>query len=153
MDERHEGERTGGPDGSIRATPAATPTNPPRRSRLGLKLAGIFLLLPALLIAAWTAGTLSWVYSRGERAGYIQKFSQKGWVCKTWEGELAMVNMPGTAPELFTFSVKSDSLAQAITKLMGSRVALSYEQHRGVPGSCFGDTQYYVINAQVVGTP
>jgi hypothetical protein len=136
-----------------RATPAETPTRAPRKSRLGLKLVGIFILLPALLIAAWTAITLNWVYSHGERAGYVQKFSKKGWLCKTWEGELAMVNMPGTAPELFTFTVKSDSMAQALTKLMGSRVALSYDQHRGVPGSCFGETQYYVTDAKVVAAP
>jgi len=35
--------------------------------------------------------TLQVVYSDGERVGYIQKISRKGWVCKTWEGELAMV--------------------------------------------------------------
>lgn len=140
-------------DGPVRATPADTPTRAPRKSRTGLKLLGLLVLVPALLIAAWTAITLNWVYSRGERAGYVQKFSQKGWICKTWEGELAMVNMPGTAPELFAFTVKSDSIAQALTKLMGSRVALSYEQHRGVPGSCFGDTQYYVTNVQPVAAP
>jgi hypothetical protein len=136
-----------------RAIPADTPTRTPRKSRLGLKLFGVFVLLPALLFAAWLAVTLNWVYSHGERAGYIQKFSQKGWLCKTWEGELAMVNMPGTAPELFPFTVKSDSMAHVLTKLMGSRVALSYDQHRGVPGGCFGETQYYITNAQAVAAP
>lgn len=146
-------QRPMGADEPVRATPAETPTRTPRKSRLGLKLVGLFVLLPALLFAAWMAITLNWVYSRGERAGYVQKFSQKGWICKTWEGELAMVNMPGTAPEIFRFTVKSDSMAQVLTKMMGSRVALSYEQHRGVPGTCFGETQYYVTHAQpVAGT-
>ncbi len=148
-----EGQETGSVPPAPRAAPAETPTRTPRKSRLGLKLAGVFIVLPALLFAAWMAITLGWVYSRGERAGYVQKFSQKGWLCKTWEGELAMVNMPGTAPELFAFTVKNDSVAQALTKLMGSRVALSYEQHRGVPGSCFGETQYYVVGAHPVASP
>ncbi len=152
----NEGERVDGPrdaDPGARGTPAATPTRAPRRSHLGLKLIGIFVLLPALLFAAWIAATLNWVYARGDRAGYVQKFSQKGWVCKTWEGELAMVNMPGSMTQVFPFTVKSDSVAEALTKLMGARVALKYEQHRGVPGSCFGETEYYVTHVKAVASP
>lgn len=126
------------------------PASAPRRSRLGLKLLGIFLVLPMLLIAAWMTIALHWTYSAGTRAGFIQKFSQKGWVCKTWEGELAMVNLPGAAQEKFPFSVRDDSVAAQITKLMGAHVALTYEEHRGVPGRCFGETQYYVTKAQPV---
>jgi len=104
------------------------------------------LLVPVLLLAAWTAITLSYTYSEaGHRAGYLQKLSHKGWVCKTWEGELAMVNVPGAAQERFPFTVRSDSLAQVMSKLMGSRVSITYEQHKGVPTSCFGETEYYVI--------
>lgn len=121
-----------------------------RRSRLGIKLLGIFLVLPSLLIALWMTIALHWSYSRGERAGFIQKFSQKGWVCKTWEGELAMVNIPGTAQEKFPFTVRDDSVAAQIAKVMGSRVAISYEQHKGVPGSCFGETEYFVTKVQAV---
>jgi hypothetical protein len=153
MDEEHGTGRPTGAEPAPRATPAETPTRTPRKSRLGLKLVGIFIVLPVLVFAAWIAITLSWVYSRGERAGYVQKFSQKGWICKTWEGELAMVNMPGTAPTLFPFTVKSDSVAQVLTSLMGSRVAVTYEQHRGVPGSCFGETEYYVTAAKAVAGP
>jgi hypothetical protein len=120
-----------------------------RRRRWPWVLGGI-ALVPALLIGLWTAITLTYTYSKGERAGYIQKLSQKGWICKTWEGELAMVNMPGAAQERFPFTVRSDSIAQLMTKMMGSRVAITYEEHRGVPGSCFGDTDYYVTNAHVV---
>jgi len=104
------------------------------------------LLTPLLLLAAWTAIALSYTYSEaGHRAGYIQKLSHKGWICKTWEGELAMVNIPGAAQERFPFTVRSDSLAAVLSKMMGSRVSLTYEQHKGVPTSCFGDTEYYVI--------
>jgi hypothetical protein len=131
-----------------RAVPAATAARTHRKRRWGVMLFGIFVILPILFIALWTTITLSWAYSRGERAGYIQKFSQKGWICKTWEGEIAMVNMPGAAQERFAFSVRADSVARRITQLMGSRVALTYEQHRGVPLRCFGETEYYVTGVQ-----
>ncbi|MDB4882977.1 MAG: hypothetical protein JWL95_1743 [Gemmatimonadetes bacterium] len=122
------------------------PIAPRRRRRKWLWiLVGLVVVLPALLIAAWTAITLNYTYSEaGHRAGYIQKLSHKGWICKTWEGELAMVNMPGAAQERFPFTVRSDSLARAMSKLMGSRVSITYEQHKGLPTSCFGDTEYFV---------
>jgi hypothetical protein len=107
------------------------------------------VLTPVLLLAAWTAIALSYTYSEaGHRAGYIQKLSHRGWICKTWEGELAMVNIPGAAQERFPFTVRSDSLARVMSKMMGSRVSITYEQHKGVPTSCFGDTEYYVIGVE-----
>ena len=121
----------------------------PRR-RWAVKILSVVVAVPILVMGAWLAITMNWVYSKGERAGFIQKFSEKGWVCKTWEGEIAMVNMPGAAQERFSFTVRDDSLAREITRLMGSRVALDYEQHRGVPSSCFGETQYYVTGVKAV---
>jgi hypothetical protein len=102
------------------------------------------------VFSLWAWGTLGYTYSRGERAGYVQKLSKKGWLCKTWEGEIAMVNLPGTMPELFSFSVRSDSIAGLIEKTMGKRVSLTYEQHKGVPTSCFGETQYFITNVRLV---
>ena len=139
------------------ATPARTsstrvetaPLRPRRRWPWVLGL-GI-LVVPAAIVVLWTWITLSFAYSTGERAGYVQKLSRKGWICKTWEGELAMVNMPGAAQERFPFTVRSDSIAQEMTKLMGSRIAITYEEHRGVPGTCFGETDYYVTAARAVG--
>src|SRR4051812_22813778 len=131
-----------------RTAPAPTATRPPRKRRWGAILFGIFVILPILLIALWTTIALNWTYSRGDRAGYIQKFSQKGWICKTWEGEIAMVNMPGQAQEKFAFSVRSDSIAHAITQLMGDRVAITYEQHPGIPLRCFGETDYFVTGVR-----
>ena len=125
---------------------AATPvrTAKPQGKRWGLRLLGAFVGIPVLLAALWTIIALSWSYSEGTRTGYIQKFSQKGWVCKTWEGEIAMVNSPGAIQEKFPFTVRDDSVAKELQRVMGSRVALEYKQHRGVPGSCFGETGYYV---------
>jgi hypothetical protein len=122
-----------------------------RRRRWPWIIAGALVVLPALGLAAWTMIALSYTYSRGDRAGYIQKLSQKGWICKTWEGELAMVNVPGAMQERFPFTVRSDSLAAAMNKMMGSQVSITYEEHRGVPGSCFGETNYYVSAVRLVG--
>jgi hypothetical protein len=96
----------------------------------------------------WTA--LTWSYSTGERAGYVQKFSKKGWICKTWEGELAMVSIPGTMSEKFYFTVRDDSIAARINQTMGRRVALTYKQHKGIPTSCFGETEYFVADVKAV---
>jgi hypothetical protein len=103
------------------------------------------LIAAALGVAGWTYLMLHWSYSTGERAGYVQKLSRKGWLCKTWEGEMALVSMPGTVAEKFTFSVRDDAVAEQINQTVGSRVTLTYEQHIGVPTTCFGDTQYFII--------
>lgn len=135
--------------------PAATPIAPPapparrRRRKWPFVLAGI-IAVPLLLLAAWIWIALHHAYSEGDRAGFIQKFSHKGWVCKTWEGELAVVNMPGTAQERFLFSVRDDSVAKEITRLMGSRVSIHYVQHTGIPTNCFGDTEYFVTGVRQV---
>lgn len=102
------------------------------------------------LFAGYTWIALHWSYSKGERAGYMQKFSQKGWLCKTWEGELQMIPVPGSLPEKFLFSVRVDSVAQTLNASMGKRVALTYEQHKGLPSVCFGETEYFVTNVKVL---
>src|SRR5258706_11398667 len=119
------------------------PSAPPRRSRLWLFLLLLVIVLPACLFAAWVWITLHFSYSQGKRAGYVQKISKKGWICSTWEGELAMVNIPGAAQERWLFSVRNDSVARLVQNSIGDRVALEYEEHRGVPTSCFGDTPYF----------
>ena len=122
-----------------------------RRGRLGVVLL-LVLLAPVLLFFAYVWVTLSYDYSDGERAGYVQKFSRKGWVCKTWEGELAMANLPGAMPEVFRFTVRDDAVAARINESMGQRVSLKYEEHRGVPTSCFGETGYFVTGVRRVGS-
>ena len=102
------------------------------------------VVLPAALLCAYTWVTLRFVYSSGQRSGYVQKISKKGWFCKTWEGELAMTTVPGTAPQLFQFSVRDDATAHQIEQAASQRVALDYEQHKGIPTSCFGETEYFV---------
>ena len=115
-------------------------------------LSGLLVVF-ALLFAAYTWIVLSWSYSVGERAGYVQKLSKKGWICKTWEGELALVTMPGTVGEKFFFSVRSQAVAEQINRSMGRRVTLDYEEHIGVPSSCFGETGHYITGLKVIEDP
>ncbi|MBU0602005.1 MAG: hypothetical protein KKD25_06345 [Gammaproteobacteria bacterium] len=114
-----------------------------------MRLFSILAVIVALF-GGYTWVVLNWSYSSGERAGYVQKFSHKGWFCKTWEGELAMVTMPGTLTEKFEFSVRDPDVARRLNESMGQRVSLHYAQHVGVPTSCFGETQYYVSEVRVV---
>ncbi|MCR5884935.1 hypothetical protein LRS03_19555 [Rhizobacter sp. J219] len=109
----------------------------------------IALLVIVLLVAAYLAVVLNWSYSSGERAGWVQKLSHKGWLCKTWEGELSLVSMPGASPEKFLFTVHDDAVAEQINKVMGKRVALHYEEKVGLPTSCFGDTRAFVTGVRV----
>lgn len=102
----------------------------------------------ALLFFAYIALALQWSYSKGERAGFLQKVSEKGWICKTWEGELSLVALPGAAPEKFLFTVRDEAVAKRVNDAAGKRVALSYEQHPGLPTSCFGDTNYFVTGVK-----
>lgn len=129
--------------------PPSRSAPPRKRRRWRLMLAALVVVLAAGF-ALYVWATLSYSYSSGIRAGYVQKFSQKGWLCKTWEGELAMVNLPGTAPEIFRFTAHGDAVAARVNQSMGQRVALHYDQHVGVPSSCFGDTEYFVTDVQPV---
>jgi hypothetical protein len=112
--------------------------------RLLLAVAALLLLGALYFWAAWT-----WSYSSGERAGWVQKLSNKGWVCKTWEGELSLVSLPGSTPEKFLFTLHDDTVAADITRVMGKRVTLHYEEKVGLPGSCFGDTRHFVTKVTV----
>jgi hypothetical protein len=107
------------------------------------------LAAAALLMAAYTWAMLHISYSDGERAGYLQKFSTRGWVCKTWEGEILLTSMPGAIPEKFEFSVRDPLVASQLTNATGKRVILSYAQHKGVPTQCFGETEYYITKVAI----
>lgn len=121
-------------------------------SKLGklFKILILAFIIPIALFALYTWATLSWVYSTGERAGYVQKFSEKGYVCKTYEGELVLVSMPGTQAEKFLFTVKDKQLVDKINNSLGKRVRITYEEHKGIPSSCFGETPYFVQNVQLL---
>ncbi len=135
------------------STPNGAPTAPPARRRRWLRRVRNFVLLIPFLLAAgvalWIWAALGFSYSTGDRAGYVQKFSRKGWLCKTWEGELAMVSLPGAMAEMFAFTVRDPAVAAEVNKQLGERVTLAYEQHLGLP-SCFGETEYFVTGVRRV---
>ena len=134
---------------------AALGAEPPKKSfkrrHWGKLLVAAIILIPAIGITLWTAIALGYTYSTGERVGYLNKFSRKGWLCKTYEGEISMVNLPGQLAGMFQFTVRDDSIAALINKAQGQRVAVSYTQHKGLPTSCFGETDYFVKGVKVLG--
>ena len=109
------------------------------------------VVAPIVVFVLWATITLNYTYSSGERAGFLQKVSKKGWICKTWEGEMQLTAIPGAAPETFIFTTRSDSIAELLNKMSGQHVVLDYKQHIGVPSSCFGDTQYFISGVRAVG--
>ena len=138
------------------ADPVVAPSPPPPKKSFGRRHWGkltllLFLAVPLAGLALWTIIGLNWTYASGQRAGYLQKISRKGWICKTWEGELAISNVPGSAPQIFQYSVRSDSVAHAIEALSGQPITISYSQHKGVPTKCFGETNYFVNGVRKAG--
>ena len=115
-----------------------------------LKSLTILLVSAIALFSLYVYIALNWSYSSGERAGFLHKVSHKGWICKTWEGELSLVAMPGSAPEKFLFTVRDEAVAQKVSAAAGKRVTLNYEQHKGLPSSCFGDTEYFVVDVKEI---
>lgn len=134
------------------STPTSTPPArlPARRGPSRLKLMFWLLIVPLALAVGYFFVVLKWNYSSGERAGWVQKFSRKGWLCKTWEGEMAMVTMPGSTPEKFPFTVWDDSVAEQLNRVMGKRVTVHYEEKVGLPTTCFGETRHYVTGVAAV---
>jgi hypothetical protein len=126
----------------------------PTKGRKGKWIATAILflvVLPLALFALWVTIALSYSYSKGERAGFVQKLSQRGWVCKTYEGEMALANGPNVVPEIFRFSVRDPKVADAINNSLGRQVKLVYEQHKFVPTSCFGETEYFIKQVEPLG--
>lgn len=121
-----------------------------RRSRGGVvTVLVIAVAVLALLVAGYLMFVLHWSYSEGDRAGILQKFSRKGVVCKTWEGELAISIVPGVTPSIWEFSVRDTKVADQVRAALGKRVVLHYTEHRGVPGRCFAETPYFVDSVRV----
>ena len=122
-----------------------TPNRPPSTVGHWLKRFLLYLIVtPIVLGALYLAFALNWSYSDGERAGYLQKFSHKGWICKTYEGELAMSSVPGLAPIMWDFSVRDEAVAKKINAELGKKIVLHYREYRNLPTDCFGETDYFV---------
>jgi hypothetical protein len=134
--------------GSQPTMPAATPSGRGFKSFFLGSLAGALILL-----GLYTMFMLSWSYSEGERAGVLQKFSKRGWICKTYEGEVAQYVVGGVAPQIWHFSVRDEAVAEQLHRAVGQQVRMHYEEHRGLPTTCFGDTDYFVDRFEIIGAP
>ncbi len=133
------------------ATPPIAPppaARPPRRSFRSWLWGSLFGAL--VLIGLYTAFMLWWSYSEGERAGVLQKFSKRGWICKTYEGEVAQYVVGGVAPQIWNFSVRDATVAEQLHKAVGQQVRMHYREHRGLPTSCFGETDYFVDRFEII---
>ena len=119
------------------------------RFRFGRLLRWLSLIVVAFTVL-WTAFALSWSYSEGDRAGVLQKFSRKGWLCKTYEGELALYIVGGVAPQIWQFSTRDEELAKKLAGAVGKNIQLHYTEHRGVPTQCFAETPYFAQSFAVV---
>jgi hypothetical protein len=115
-----------------------------------VKITLLLFIAVVLLCSGYMMFVLRWSYSKGERIGYMQKFSEKGWLCKTWEGELQMLPVPGVVPEKFLFSVRDKTVISKINSSLGKRVSIYYEQHKGIPTNCFGESEYFAVDAKVL---
>ena len=115
----------------------------------------IILMVFAVAAGLWTWLTLAWAYAEGERAGVLQKFVRRGWVCKTQEGEIALYYGGGqymgaaSSPQLWDFSVRDQAVAASLTKAVGHRVQLHYTEHPGIPTPCFAETRFFVDRVTV----
>ena len=115
-----------------------------------LKITILLIVAVTALFAGYVAIVLNWSYSKGERIGYVQKFSEKGWLCKTQEGELQMLPVPGAIPEKFLFSVRNKAVISKINSSLGKKVSLYYEQHVGIPTTCYGESEYFAVDAKAL---
>jgi hypothetical protein len=115
-----------------------------------VKIALLLVVVVVVLCTGYLMFVLNWSYSKGDRIGYVQKFSEKGWLCKTWEGELQMLPVPGAIPEKFIFSVRDKALISKINSTLGKKVSLTYEQHKGIPTNCFGESEYFGVDVKTL---
>ncbi len=129
------------------ATPS--PAQTPRRKIRWKLILLVAVVGPVLVFSLYTALVLNWSYSDGDRSGNLYKFSRKGWLCKTWEGELN-ITPTAAAPTIWAFTVRDGAVAKQINEVLGAKVVLHYSEHVGVPSSCFGETNYFVDAVRVI---
>lgn len=133
---------------------STTASAPPPVRRRGIRTWFWTLLAVAVVLGAlYTSFMLWYPYSEGERAGVLQKFSHRGWVCKTYEGELALYVVGGVAPQIWNFSARDANIVTQLRAAVGRQVRIHYEEHRGLPTDCFGETAYFAKSIEVIGPP
>jgi hypothetical protein len=117
--------------------------------KLILVLVAVLVLIPVLYFLVSDA-----TYSEGNRAGVLMKFSKKGFVFKTYEGEInmgGMGNLPNTAQvnQIWDFSVLDQGTADTLMHLEGRKVSLHYrEVYKNMAWQ--GETKYFVDGVQLI---
>lgn len=136
-------------------TPTTASAPPPvLERRRGIRTWLWALLAVAVVVGALYTSLMLWYsYSEGERAGVLQKFSHRGWICKTYEGELAQYVVGGVAPQIWYFSARDAAVVTQLREAVGRQVRIHYEEHRGLPTNCFGETAYFAKSLEVIGPP
>ncbi len=115
------------------------------------KILGLIILTIVLLFAIWYTTVYFATYSEGVRSGELIKFSKKGVVFKTWEGEISQ-GISGA--QIFSFSVedKNENVIQKLEEFQGRYVKLKYKE-RFATISWLGDTKYFVIDVEEDESP
>lgn len=131
--------------------PAAVPVKPQKTfADRFARFVLIVVILGVVGFALYTWAALNYTYSEGERVGYARKLSSKGWVCKTWEGEISMTNAVGAQESVFAFTVRDPAVVEKFRSLEGKHVTIMYKERVGIPSSCFGDTPYHAYDVRAI---
>ncbi len=132
-------------------SPVKKPTHPVKHFFRRLLL---FFMLISIITVTITFLYFNFTYSEGNRAGMLIKFSTKGFVFKTYEGELNVGSVnPGVgssvANNTWSFSVKDKKLADQLSIMEGKMVRLHYkEKIKNLPWQ--GETKYFVDKVEVL---
>ena len=82
-------------------------------------------------------------YSEGERSGELVKFSKKGLVCKTWEGQMNTGGVSNGAANTWEFTVEDEGVAKILQNKLGQKIDVNYKQEV-MTGPCRSETNYFV---------
>jgi len=119
-----------------------------------LKKIGIWsLLIVIVLIVVFGYFKFGFTYSKGDRAGLLQKFSEKGIVFKTYEGEMILSSIQSNAnvaiaSEKFLFSVEDADIARQMEQIQGKYVVVHYREKNGAL-PWIGESNYIVDSVRI----
>jgi hypothetical protein len=138
------------PDSTLEKQPVSKWTVVKKKLRRTLYLISLLIII---ILGVYIYWKYFFTYSEGYRAGLLQKFSNKGTLFKTYEGELILSSVTGKsdvviASEKFLFSVVDENLAAHLDTLQGKNVIVHYKQKNGAL-IWKGDTPYYVDSARL----
>lgn len=129
------------------------PVTPPRRRGIFMRIGCITTLVLLLGLGVFAWWRYYYTYSDGNRFGLLQKFSRRGNLFKTYEGEMILSSVKGNqgvtiASEKFFFSVTNETVAQKMAALQGENITVHYEQKNSA-AFWRGDSEYIVDSVWV----